>query len=225
MDSPPVSPISSELPVGADIAAVRSSSGPLPSPREIPSAVRRTASGPSDRRPLYAPIVADGLRVLVFLIAVAIGAMSGAASVQWPFASHVQWPFAQEVPISSGFGPRVQPCATCSSYHYGVDFAPDEGTPIQAIADGVVSNAGNSGGLGVMVAIDHEVDGERITSVYAHMITGSPTVQIGDPVTVGQVIGKVGNTGVSTGAHLHLELHRDGDPIDPLAWLKQKIGS
>lgn len=139
--------------------------------------------------------------------------------------SPVQWPFDRGVPITSGFGYRIAPCAACSSNHSGVDFAPGAGTPIQAIADGVVTKSGNGGELGVNVAIDHVVDGERITSVYAHMLVGSTAVDIGDTVSVGQLVGLVGNTGESTGPHLHLTLLRDGDLIDPFAWLKEKVGS
>ncbi|MDO4024451.1 M23 family metallopeptidase [Clavibacter michiganensis] len=136
----------------------------------------------------------------------------------------IQWPFASGVPISGVFGHRIAPCSNgCSSDHKGVDFAPGMGAPIQAIADGVVREAVNSDtGLGVHLVIDHVIDGQLVTSVYGHMLPGSLRVQAGDPVKVGTQIGQVGNTGASTGPHLHLEIHvADGTPVDPFAWLQE----
>lgn len=136
-----------------------------------------------------------------------------------PFGS-IQWPFPGTVPISSGFGSR-NVCSYCSSYHLGVDFTPGSGVPIQSIADGVVSQVNISGGgLGNNVMIDHVINGQRVQSVYAHMQWGSIQVAVGQQVSVGTTIGAVGSTGNSTGAHLHLEVHLDGTPVDPYAWLK-----
>ncbi|UKF32205.1 peptidoglycan DD-metalloendopeptidase family protein [Clavibacter phaseoli] len=137
----------------------------------------------------------------------------------------IQWPFASGVPISGVFGHRIAPCSNgCSSDHKGVDFAPGLGAPIQAIADGVVREAvpTDSGGLGVHLVIDHVIDGQLVTSVYGHQLPGSLRVKAGDAVKVGQQIGQVGNTGASTGPHLHLEIHvADGTPVDPFAWLQE----
>ena len=132
----------------------------------------------------------------------------------------IQWPFPSTVPISSGFGARAV-CSYCSSYHLGVDFTPGSGVPIQSITAGTVSavNIGG-GGLGNNVTVDHVVNGQRVQSVYAHMQWGSIQVAVGQQIAVGTVIGAVGNTGNSTGAHLHLEIHVEGTPIDPYAWLK-----
>ncbi|WP_317231321.1 M23 family metallopeptidase, partial [Clavibacter sp. MX14-G9D] len=136
----------------------------------------------------------------------------------------IQWPFASGVPISGVFGNRIAPCSNgCSSNHQGVDFAPGMGAPIQSIADGVVRESVSSdSGLGVHLVIDHVIDGQLVTSVYGHMLPGSMRVQAGDPVTVGQQIGQVGNTGASTGPHLHLEIRMaDGTAVDPFAWLQE----
>ena len=119
----------------------------------------------------------------------------------------------------------MAPCATCSEYHRGVDFTPGAGAPIHAIANGVVSDSRHAGELGVHVTIRHVVDGENIRSVYAHMLSGSVTVNVGQPVERGQTIGLVGSTGESTGPHLHLAMYRDNDLIDPYEWLTQKIAS
>lgn len=135
----------------------------------------------------------------------------------------IQWPFPVGVPISSWFGPREAPTAGASTNHLGVDFTPGEGVPIQIIADGVVREVvlGDNGGCGVNVTIDHMINGALVSSKYCHMQRGSVQVQAGQAVTVADIVGKVGNTGVSTGAHLHLEIRLNGtEPVDPYAWLK-----
>lgn len=133
----------------------------------------------------------------------------------------IQWPFAVGVPISSGFGYRPEQPAGAKPFHSGLDFNPGVGAPIQSIADGVVSSVIESdSGLGVHVTVDHVIDGEHISSVYAHMQFGSVAVSEGQTVAVGDRIGLVGSTGQATGPHLHFELHPDGgEAIDPYSWL------
>jgi murein DD-endopeptidase MepM/ murein hydrolase activator NlpD len=134
----------------------------------------------------------------------------------------VRWPFDGGVRISDGFGPRVSPCAGCSSFHLGTDFLPGEGNPVYAIADGVVKSVATTGGLGVHVVIDHVINGQLIETTSAHMRTGSVRVSVGQTVHAGDVVGLVGNTGDSTGPHLHFELRLDGvTPVDSNAWLAQ----
>jgi murein DD-endopeptidase MepM/ murein hydrolase activator NlpD len=73
--------------------------------------------------------------------------------------------------------------------------------------------------------IDHVIDGRKVATLYGHMIPGSTPLRVGDTVAAGQYIGQVGNSGVSTGAHLHLEVLLDGvTPIDPRAWLEARTG-
>jgi len=133
----------------------------------------------------------------------------------------IQWPFPIPVPISSGFGPRIAPCGGCSSMHEGVDFTPGRGVAIGAIADGVVSAViASHAGLGNHVIVDHVINGQKVQSVYGHMLDNSFAVAVGDQVKVAQKLGEVGSTGESTGAHLHLEIHINGVPVDPFAWLK-----
>ncbi len=126
------------------------------------------------------------------------------------------------MPISSGFGYRD--CYGCSSNHQGLDMNPGEGTPIQSIGDGVVVEVGNPDGtFGVYARIQHEVDGQMFTSLYAHMLEGSLAVQVGDTVTAGTLVGQVGNSGQSTGAHLHFGIYKlgpdkrwhEGVPLNP----------
>lgn len=133
----------------------------------------------------------------------------------------IQWPFAVGVHIGSGYGARPGCPIGCSTNHKGQDFNPGYGAPIQSIADGVVVESTDSGGaFGVKIVIEHVIDGQIVHSLYGHMIQGSRTVEVGDPVTVGQVIGQTGSTGRSTGPHLHFEILLNGtDNVDPLAWL------
>ena len=138
-------------------------------------------------------------------------ATTGAGAVRWPF------PFAAE--ISSGYGNRSAPCRGCSSYHRGLDFVPGYGTPIQSIADGTVTFAGWGGGYGLHVILEHVINGQKVTTLYAHMAPDSTPLSVGDTVAAGDYIGQVGDTGLSTAPHLHFELHLDGVPVDPFAWL------
>jgi murein DD-endopeptidase MepM/ murein hydrolase activator NlpD len=110
--------------------------------------------------------------------------------------------------------------------HEGVDFTPGEGSPIQAVADGVVRESTDSGGaFGVHIVIDHIIDGELVSSSYSHMLYGSRQVEVGDPVTVGTIIGHTGDTGRSFGAHTHFEILANGTtPIDPIPWLREHAG-
>ena len=131
----------------------------------------------------------------------------------------IQWPFAVGVPISDGYGPRW------GSFHYGLDFTPGEGAEIQAVAAGTVREANESGGaFGVHVIIDHEINGEVFSTHYAHMLYGSLQVKPGDVVQAGTVLGHVGDTGLSYGAHLHFEVFVNGARIDPLPWLREHAG-
>ncbi|MFZ7087012.1 peptidoglycan DD-metalloendopeptidase family protein [Curtobacterium sp. RRHDQ10] len=133
----------------------------------------------------------------------------------------IQWPFPTGVPISSGFGARnVEGCSFCSTFHQGVDFAPGAGTPIHSVAAGVVTKVkADDGGYGNDVWVEHDVDGKQFVSVYGHMKDNSFTVVEGQEIAVGAELGEVGSTGNSTGPHLHLEIHVNGVPVDPIAWL------
>ena len=154
----------------------------------------------------------------------AYAAESGISQIEATFTNDpngtVQWPFAVGVHIGDQYGST----AGRSSAHHGQDFNPGNGAPIQAIADGVVTFAEDGeGNLGVHMMITHQINGQTITSVYAHMSHGSMRFAVGDTVKVGQVIGNVGNTGYSTGPHLHFEIRLggiDGAWTDPLVWLR-----
>jgi len=133
----------------------------------------------------------------------------------------IRWPFPTAVPISSGYGDRVAPCRYCSSDHRGLDFIPGNGAPIFAIADGVVVASEFGGGYGQYVYLEHEINGRTVLTVYAHMQRNSSPLRPGEIVRVGDFIGLVGNTGISTGPPLHFEVRIEGEYVDPFAWLKE----
>ncbi|MBY0687019.1 M23 family metallopeptidase [Microbacterium marinilacus] len=131
----------------------------------------------------------------------------------------IQWPIVLGTSMSSPFGQRW------GRLHEGIDFTPGEGAPVQAIAEGTV-RIGSYGAYGNNVYIDHVIDGQMITSHYAHMQDDSIRVTDGQKVEVGDVIGLVGNTGRSYGAHLHFELRLpSGTAIDPMPWLQEHAGT
>lgn len=124
------------------------------------------------------------------------------------------WP--TEGTITDTYGTR-------SGKHYGIDIAAKLGTPIFAVADGTVHRSFYSNSYGNVIFIEHE---NGLETVYAHL--DERYVKAGDKVTEGQQIGTVGNTGCSTGAHLHFEVHvgswnmEKSNSIDPLMVLKNK---
>jgi murein DD-endopeptidase MepM/ murein hydrolase activator NlpD len=115
--------------------------------------------------------------------------------------------------VSSRFGMRRHPVLGFTRLHAGVDFAAPTGTPILAAGAGRIVEAGRNGGYGRWVKISH--DGGLSTG-YAHMSSIARGIRRSARVRQGQVIGYVGSTGLSTGPHLHFELHRRGRPVDPL---------
>lgn len=132
--------------------------------------------------------------------------------------SVVQWPVAAGTPVSSGFGMRE--CDGCSTNHTGTDFTPGNGYPIQVVADGVVTAAGwDDTGYGDMVAVQHVIDGQVVSTLYAHLQDSSITVAVGQTVKRGAILGVVGQTGEATGPHLHFSVILDGAMVDPYQWL------
>jgi murein DD-endopeptidase MepM/ murein hydrolase activator NlpD len=113
--------------------------------------------------------------------------------------------------ISSGFGARAAPKAGASTFHKGVDYAVPTGTTVRAPANGVVIETGTDSKLGKFVYIDH---GKGTISKFGHL-SDNNVVAKGQVVTAGQAIAKSGNTGNSTGAHLHYTVTVNGKPVDP----------
>ncbi len=114
--------------------------------------------------------------------------------------------------IVSGFGYRVHPIFRRVKFHYGVDIAAPYGTPIRAAANGVVVFAGWRRAYGNTVILDH---GNGLATLYAHC--SQILVSEGEVVRQGQIIARVGSTGLSTGPHLHFEVRQYGEPVNPLA--------
>ena len=116
--------------------------------------------------------------------------------------------------VTSAFGWRDHPIDGEEKFHTGVDLGIEFGTPIGAIWSGKVAFAGWYGGYGNTVVIDH---GNSVYTLYGHF--AEVAVEAEQTVTEGQLIGYVGSTGYSTGPHLHLELWKDGQYVDPLTIL------
>lgn len=117
--------------------------------------------------------------------------------------------------VSSAYGYRSDPLEGDHRLHSGMDFALPAGTPIRAAADGVVTFSGTKGGYGTTVMIRHEDD---YATLYGH--ESKAVVQAGQKVRQGEVIGYVGSTGRSTGPHLHFEVRRSGNAVNPLSYVR-----
>jgi murein DD-endopeptidase MepM/ murein hydrolase activator NlpD len=109
---------------------------------------------------------------------------------------------------------RFHPILKVNLPHNGVDFAAQRGTPVRAVGDGVITQAGWNGNYGKAIDIQHDT---TYMSRYAHLDGFAEGIKNGTPVQKGQIIGYVGSTGRSTGPHLHFELHKDQQVIDPLS--------
>lgn len=117
--------------------------------------------------------------------------------------------------MSSRFGWRQNPSTGKTRMHRGVDYSGQRGEPILALADGVVSFSGSVHAYGNMVELSH-ADG--LTTRYAH--NESNTVTVGQRVEQGQIIARLGSTGRSTGPHVHLEVHLNGEAVDPMLFIQ-----
>ncbi len=123
------------------------------------------------------------------------------------------WPAPSYTRISSNFGYRNSPTGGASSNHKGTDIASPANTPVLATGSGKVVKSYYSSSYGNYIAIDH---GGGVITGYAHM--NSRLVSVGETVSAGQQIGKVGSTGISTGNHLHFEVYINGSPVDPMQY-------
>jgi murein DD-endopeptidase MepM/ murein hydrolase activator NlpD len=134
------------------------------------------------------------------------------------------WPVS-DVIVSSKFGIRTPSCKKCSSHHAGVDFTPGLGAPVLAAMRGTIKEVKNGGGYGVHVVIEHDLGDEMWETVYAHLQLNSVPSDIvpGKRVTIGDRIGSVGNTGISTGPHLHFEIRINGKKVNPLPILNKNV--
>ncbi|HKE49372.1 MAG TPA: M23 family metallopeptidase [Rhodanobacteraceae bacterium] len=119
--------------------------------------------------------------------------------------------------IASGYGDRSDPINGHEAMHLGIDFDAPIGTPVTAVAEGVVSFVGAKPGYGNVVEIDH---GNGYMTRYAH--NSALVAEAGARVHAGEVIAKVGSTGRATGPHCHFEVWLNGRPVNPIAYVKSK---
>lgn len=120
--------------------------------------------------------------------------------------------------VTSEFGERVHPVLGTKRFHRGTDYGARAGTPIRAAADGTIVWANRLGAYGNLVVVDH---GAQLHTAYGHL--ESISVQVGQQVTTGRRIGRVGSTGLATGPHLHFEVRRNGTPTDPSELLTGRL--
>ena len=175
---------------------------------------RRTAGGESQTGPLlYAGLdraAAGNLQLIRWNLGGRATWIDAGNADQAQASNAMAWPVAAR--ITSGFGLRVHPILRFARMHRGIDFGAGLGTPIHAAADGQVSMAGWAGGYGRQVRVAH---GGGLLTSYSHM--SRMIVEPGMPVRQGQVIGYVGSSGLSTGPHLHYEVHRHGQAVNPMS--------
>lgn len=120
--------------------------------------------------------------------------------------------------VTSGFGKRYHPILKRLRTHTGVDITAPKGTPVYATADGTVTSESPGGGYGLTIIINH---GYTYKTLYAHL--SKKAVKPGQKVKRGQVIGYVGSTGMSTGAHLHYEVIKNGQRVNPVYYFNAEI--
>lgn len=120
--------------------------------------------------------------------------------------------------ISSGFGRRYHPVLKTLRAHTGVDITAPKGTPVYATADGTVSGENPGSGYGIVVVLNH---GYSYQTLYAHL--SKKAVRTGQKVKRGQVIGYVGSTGMASGSHLHYEVIKNGQKVNPVYYFNSDI--
>jgi murein DD-endopeptidase MepM/ murein hydrolase activator NlpD len=123
-----------------------------------------------------------------------------------------------ELDTSSNFGVRIDPFLNRPAMHTGIDFRGNTGEPVRATASGTVTAAGWSGGYGRMVEVEHA---NGVATRYGHL--SEIDVKVGQPIKIGQVVGRLGSTGRSTGPHLHYETRVDGEAVDPEKFLRAGV--
>ncbi len=130
-----------------------------------------------------------------------------------------QYPVRRPLPaanrITSPYGSRTDPIHRRQSFHSGIDIRAPSGFPVRATAAGIVISAGNAGNYGLRVEVSH---GDGLITRYAHM--SAIDVREGQRIAAGDIVGKVGSTGRSTGPHLHYEIRRAGNTIDPMRMVR-----
>jgi murein DD-endopeptidase MepM/ murein hydrolase activator NlpD len=127
----------------------------------------------------------------------------------------VRKPINGPVDMTSPFGVRLDPFLGKPAIHTGIDLRGEIGDPVHVTASGRVTRAGWAGGYGNLIEVDH---GNGLSTRYGHL--SKIEVKVGQHVTIGEIIGRVGSTGRSTGSHLHYETRVNGEPVDPQKFLR-----
>lgn len=125
----------------------------------------------------------------------------------------VIFPIKKPKRISSGFGMRRHPITNRRQFHTGIDIPQIKGTAVYSTGNGIVSRKGYSSGYGYFIEITHAGD---FRSFYAHL--SKTMVNVGDSVCIAEQIACVGNTGISTGSHLHYEVRKGNRYMNPIEW-------
>ena len=173
---------------------------PAPAPAERVAETQNFASSSYAAEP--APIVRDafGVETIVQAPTVSFSSITGTL-VQWP---------ANTTAVNDGFGYRGD------EFHGGIDIMAAGGSTIVSASPGIVVTVAEDSGWGAYVKVDH---GGGIYTLYAHMISGSQAVSVGQFVNAGDALGLVGDTGYASVPHLHFEVYAGGSRVDPYAWL------
>ncbi len=152
-------------------------------------------------------------------LSVGLGSADTLADWERLASSPTLWPVMGR--ITSSFGERTDPMGGEGEgeFHRGIDIGAEYGQPVYATADGVVEAANMDGGYGRRILIDHS---HGIETLYAHL--SSMTVETGEAISRGQIIGYVGQSGRSTGPHLHYEVHVHGTPVNPYRYMRITVG-
>jgi murein DD-endopeptidase MepM/ murein hydrolase activator NlpD len=132
--------------------------------------------------------------------------------------TRIAFPTAKSAPVTSGFGWRIHPITGERRFHTGIDFGAAMGTPIYAIAPGKVELAGEKGGYGNTVIVNHSAGK---STLYGH--ASKLYVREGQQVVRGQMVAAVGSTGMSTAPHLHFEVRVHDKPVNPRPYLQQYL--
>jgi len=177
------------------------------------SALRDAKDRKQSVRKQYDKLKAEQDRIAQIARAAASKAATGTTGVPVNIGpGGLAWP-APGASVGGNVGPRIHPVYGYRSCHTGADISAGMGSAILAAADGVVVSVQNGGPYGLHTVVQH---GSGISTMYAHQ--SSTSVSPGQRVKRGQVIGRVGSTGWSTGPHLHFEVHVNGTPYDPMGW-------
>ncbi|MGN6428578.1 MAG: peptidoglycan DD-metalloendopeptidase family protein [Leifsonia sp.] len=151
--------------------------------------------------------------------AAAAAAARGSGGLPGGYVGPMGWAVPAAGPITDGFGARPSPGGVGSTYHMGIDIGAGCGSPIYAAYGGIVEYAGPNGSYGNFVLINN---GGSTQTGYAHIRDGGILVGIGQRVSAGQPIARVGTTGASTGCHLHFEVRIDGQKIDGIPFMRDR---